>query len=175
MSDYTDFPEMMGGRVKTLHPKVHGALLGRAGTDDAVMREHGIAPIDVLAINLYPFAATIAKPGCGYDDAIENIDVGGPAMLRAAAKNHARVAVLVDPADYAGVLAEIAAGGVGEATRRRLAAKAFGHTAAYDALVSDGEHPHGVCGFCGERIDPDLGCRCAATEALIYDALERGE
>jgi phosphoribosylaminoimidazolecarboxamide formyltransferase/IMP cyclohydrolase len=132
----TGFPEIMDGRVKTLHPKVHGALLGRAGTDDAVMREHGIAPIDVLAINLYPFAATIAKPGCGYDDAIENIDVGGPAMLRAAAKNHARVAVLVDPADYAGVLAEIAAGGVGEATRRRLAAKAFGHTAAYDALVA---------------------------------------
>ena len=132
----TGFPEIMDGRVKTLHPKVHGALLGRAGTDDGVMREHGIAPIDVAVINLYPFAETIAKPGCTYDEAIENIDVGGPAMLRAAAKNHARVAVLVDPADYAGVLAELAAGGVGEATRRRLAAKAFGHTAAYDALVS---------------------------------------
>jgi phosphoribosylaminoimidazolecarboxamide formyltransferase/IMP cyclohydrolase len=126
----------MDGRVKTLHPKVHGALLGRAGTDDAVMREQGIAPIEVLAINLYPFAATIAKPGCSYDEAIENIDVGGPAMLRAGAKNHARVTVLVDPADYAGVLGELAAGTVGEATRRRLAAKAFGHTAAYDALVA---------------------------------------
>jgi phosphoribosylaminoimidazolecarboxamide formyltransferase/IMP cyclohydrolase len=100
------------------------------------MRAQGIAPIDVLAINLYPFAETIARPGCSYDDAIENIDVGGPAMLRAAAKNHARVTVLVDPADYAGVLAELAAGPVGEATRRRLAAKTFGHTAAYDALVA---------------------------------------
>jgi phosphoribosylaminoimidazolecarboxamide formyltransferase/IMP cyclohydrolase len=126
----TGFPEIMDGRVKTLHPKVHGALLGRAGTDDAVMRAQGIAPIDVLAINLYPFAETIARPGCSYDDAIENIDVGGPAMLRAAAKNHARVTVLVDPADYAGVLAELAAGPVGEATRRRLAAKTFGRTAA---------------------------------------------
>jgi len=132
----TGFPEIMDGRVKTLHPKVHGALLGRAGTDDAVMREQGIAPIDVVVINLYPFAETIAKPGCAYEDAIENIDVGGPAMLRAAAKNHARVAVLVDPTDYAGVLVELTAGSVSEATRRRLAAKAFGHTAQYDALVS---------------------------------------
>jgi phosphoribosylaminoimidazolecarboxamide formyltransferase/IMP cyclohydrolase len=132
----TGFPEIMDGRVKTLHPKVHGALLGRTGVDDAVMRTEGIAPIDVLVINLYPFAETIAKPGCRYENAIENIDVGGPAMLRAAAKNHARVAVLVDPADYAGALAELRAGGVGEATRRRLAAKAFGHTAAYDSLVS---------------------------------------
>ncbi|HEU4517739.1 MAG TPA: bifunctional phosphoribosylaminoimidazolecarboxamide formyltransferase/IMP cyclohydrolase, partial [Steroidobacteraceae bacterium] len=121
---------------QTLHPKVHGALLGRAGIDDAVMREQGIERIDVLVINLYPFAETIARPDCPYEDAIENIDVGGPAMLRAAAKNHARVTVLVDPADYADALAELRAGGVGEATRRRLAAKAFGHTAQYDALVS---------------------------------------
>jgi len=126
----------MDGRVKTLHPKVHGALLGRAGTDDAVMREQGIAPIDLLVINLYPFARTIAEPGCRYEDAIENIDVGGPAMLRAAAKNHERVTVIVDPADYAATLAELRAGGVSDATRRRLAAKAFGHTAQYDALVS---------------------------------------
>ena len=126
----------MDGRVKTLHPKVHGALLGRAGTDDAVMREQGIAPIELLVINLYPFARTIAQPDCRYENAIENIDVGGPAMLRAAAKNHERVTVLVDPADYAGTLAELRAGGVAEATRRRLAAKAFGHTAQYDALVS---------------------------------------
>jgi phosphoribosylaminoimidazolecarboxamide formyltransferase/IMP cyclohydrolase len=136
VASLTGFPEIMDGRVKTLHPKVHGALLGRAGVDDAVMREHDIAPIDLLVINLYPFAETVAKPGCRYEDAIENIDVGGPAMLRAAAKNHARVAVLVDPADYAGALAELSAGGIGEASRRRLAAKAFGHTAAYDALVS---------------------------------------
>jgi phosphoribosylaminoimidazolecarboxamide formyltransferase/IMP cyclohydrolase len=132
----TGFPEIMDGRVKTLHPKVHGALLGRAGVDDAVMREQGIAPIDVLVINLYPFAATIARPGCSFDEAIENIDVGGPAMLRAAAKNHARVTVLVDPADYPAALAELRAGGTAEATRRRLAAKAFGHTAGYDALVA---------------------------------------
>ncbi len=136
VASLTGFPEIMDGRVKTLHPKVHGALLGRTGTDDAVMREHGIAPIDVLVINLYPFAATVAKPDCSYDEAIENIDVGGPAMLRAAAKNHARVTVLVDPADYAASLAELRTGGTGEATRRRLAAKAFGHTAEYDALVS---------------------------------------
>jgi phosphoribosylaminoimidazolecarboxamide formyltransferase/IMP cyclohydrolase len=136
VSSLTGFPEIMDGRVKTLHPKVHGALLGRAGTDDAVMREHGIEPVDVLVINLYPFAETVARPDCRYEDAIENIDVGGPAMLRAAAKNHARVAVLVDPADYAGALAELRAGGVREATRRRLAAKAFGHTAQYDAIVS---------------------------------------
>jgi phosphoribosylaminoimidazolecarboxamide formyltransferase/IMP cyclohydrolase len=132
----TGFPEIMDGRVKTLHPKVHGALLGRPGIDDAVMRTHGIAPIDILVVNLYPFAATIADPGCRYHDAIENIDVGGPAMLRAAAKNHARVTVLVDPADYAGAIAELAAGGVAESTRRRLAAKAFAHTAQYDAVVS---------------------------------------
>ncbi len=136
VSSLTGFPEIMDGRVKTLHPKVHGALLGRAGTDDAVMREQGIEPIDVLVINLYPFAETIARPDCRYEDAIENIDVGGPAMLRAAAKNHARVTVLVDPADYAGALAELRGGNVTEATRRRLAAKAFGHTAHYDALVS---------------------------------------
>jgi phosphoribosylaminoimidazolecarboxamide formyltransferase / IMP cyclohydrolase len=136
VAELTGFPEIMDGRVKTLHPKVHAALLGRAGIDDAVMREHGIAPIEVLVINLYPFAETIGRPVCRYEDAIENIDVGGPAMLRAGAKNHERVAVLVDPDDYAGLLAELRTGGAGEATRRRLAAKAFAHTAAYDALVS---------------------------------------
>ncbi len=132
----TGFPEIMDGRVKTLHPKVHGALLGRAGTDDAVMSEHGIRPIDVVVVNLYPFAATIARPECSHDDAIENIDIGGPAMLRAAAKNHARVTVLVDPADYPAALRECRAGGVLESTRRRLAAKAYAHTAHYDALVA---------------------------------------
>ena len=136
VAELTGFPEIMDGRVKTLHPKVHGALLGRAGVDDAVMRDQGIAPIDVVVVNLYPFAETIARTGCQYEDAIENIDVGGPAMLRAAAKNHERVTVLVDPADYAGVLAELRAGGVTEATRRRLAAKTYGHTAQYDAIVS---------------------------------------
>jgi phosphoribosylaminoimidazolecarboxamide formyltransferase/IMP cyclohydrolase len=132
----TGFPEIMDGRVKTLHPKVHGALLGRSGLDDAIMSEHGIRPIDLLVVNLYPFAATISRPDCSYADAVENIDVGGPAMLRAAAKNHERVTVLVDPADYRGVLDELRAGAVSGATRRRLATKAFAHTAQYDAMVS---------------------------------------
>ena len=138
VSSYTGFPEIMDGRVKTLHPRVHGGLLGRRGVDDAVMAEHGIEPIDLLVINLYPFAATIARPGCSYDDAVENIDIGGPAMLRAAAKNHAHVAVLVDPADYPAALDEIRdAGELSFATRQRLAAKAYGHTAAYDSMVAD--------------------------------------
>src|ERR1700733_14212399 len=95
VSEVTGFPEIMDGRVKTLHPKVHGGLLGRRGTDDKVMAEQGIPPIDLLVVNLYPFAATVARPGCSYADAIENIDIGGPAMLRAAAKNHADVTALV--------------------------------------------------------------------------------
>jgi phosphoribosylaminoimidazolecarboxamide formyltransferase/IMP cyclohydrolase len=115
---------------------VHGALLGRAGLDEDVMREHGIRPIDLLAVNLYPFAATVARPGCSYQDGVENIDIGGPAMLRAAAKNHARVTAVVDPADYAPLLAELGSGAATEATRRRLAAKAFAHTAQYDANVA---------------------------------------
>jgi phosphoribosylaminoimidazolecarboxamide formyltransferase / IMP cyclohydrolase len=137
VADYTGFPEIMDGRVKTLHPRVHGGLLGRRGTDDAIMRAHGIEAIDLLVVNLYPFAATIARPDCSYSEAIENIDVGGPAMLRAAAKNHADVTVLVDPADYAVVLAELeASGDTSIDTRSRLAAKAFAHTAEYDACVS---------------------------------------
>ncbi len=136
VSAETGFPEIMDGRVKTLHPKVHGALLGRKGVDDAVMREHGIRPVELLVVNLYPFAATVARPGCRYQDGVENIDIGGPAMLRAGAKNHERVAVVVDPADYAAVLAELGAGAVPEATRRRLAAKAYAHTAQYDAAVA---------------------------------------
>ncbi len=135
---HTGFPEIMDGRVKTLHPKIHGGLLGRRGTDDAVMAEHHIAPIDLLVVNLYPFAATIAKPGCTWAEAIENIDIGGPAMLRAAAKNHQDVTVVVDPADYGDVLAEIdATGGTSIDTRQRLAAKAFAHTAGYDTTVAD--------------------------------------
>ncbi len=137
VSSYTQFPELMDGRLKTLHPRVHGGLLGRRGTDDAVMREHGIEPIDLLVVNLYPFAATIARPDCSFDEAIENIDVGGPAMLRAAAKNHEDVTVLVDPADYATVLAEFEASGETSIdTRSMLAAKAFAHTAHYDAVIA---------------------------------------
>ncbi len=138
VAEHTGFPEIMDGRVKTLHPKIHGGLLGRRGTDEAVMAAHGIAPIDLLVVNLYPFAQTIARPDASYDEAIENIDVGGPAMLRAAAKNHASVAVLVDPADYDALLAELGAtGGTSFETRARLAAKAFAHTAGYDAVVAD--------------------------------------
>lgn len=137
VASYTGFPEIMDGRVKTLHPRIHGGLLGRRGTDDAVMAEHGIQPIDLVVINLYPFAATIARPGCSYDEAIENIDIGGPAMVRAAAKNHRDVTVLVDPADYASVLSELdASGATSIDTRARLAAKAFAHTAAYDTMVA---------------------------------------
>ncbi len=137
VASYTGFPEMMGGRIKTLHPRVHGGLLGRRGTDDAVMQAHGIEPIDLLVVNLYPFAATIARPDCTYEDAVENIDIGGPAMLRAAAKNHADVTVLVDPADYVTVLSELdASGETSIDTRSRLAAKAFAHTAQYDTMIA---------------------------------------
>ena len=138
VSAVTGFPEIMDGRVKTLHPKIHGGLLGRRGTDDAVMAEHGIEPIDLLAVNLYPFAATVAKPGCSFEDAVENIDIGGPAMVRAAAKNHERLTVVVDPLDYGTVIAELDRGGgaVSQETRLRLATKAFAHTAQYDAAVA---------------------------------------
>ncbi|HTU58207.1 MAG TPA: bifunctional phosphoribosylaminoimidazolecarboxamide formyltransferase/IMP cyclohydrolase, partial [Polyangiales bacterium] len=138
VSSYTGFPEIMSGRVKTLHPKIHGGLLGRRGTDDAAMALHQIEPIDLLVVNLYPFAQTVARPDCRYSDAIENIDVGGPAMLRAAAKNHEFVAVVVDPADYPRILAELSEHG-GATTlgmRSRLAAKAFAHTARYDTMVA---------------------------------------
>jgi phosphoribosylaminoimidazolecarboxamide formyltransferase/IMP cyclohydrolase len=138
VADYTGFPEIMDGRVKTLHPRIHGGLLGRRGPDDEVMRTHGIDPIDLLIVNLYPFAATIARSDCRFSDAIENIDVGGPAMLRAAAKNHASVAVVVDPADYRALLEELAAnqGYTSTGLRQGLAAKAFAHTAQYDAMVA---------------------------------------
>ncbi len=137
VSAYTGAPELMDGRLKTLHPRVHGGLLGRRGADDDTMRAHGIEPIDLLVVNLYPFAATIARPDCSYAEAIENIDIGGPAMLRAAAKNHADVTALVDPADYVAVLAEIdASGQTSIDTRSRLAAKAFAHTARYDTTVA---------------------------------------
>ncbi len=136
VSSATGFPEIMDGRVKTLHPAIHGGLLARAGIDDAVMAEHGIAAIDLLVVNLYPFAATVAQADCGYDEAIENIDIGGPAMLRAAAKNHARVSVVVEPADYPALLAALRAGGTEPAQRRALAAKAYAHTSRYDGQIA---------------------------------------
>ena len=139
VSDYTGFPEMMDGRVKTLHPKIHGGLLGRRGTDDAVMQEHDIDGIDLVVVNLYPFEQTVSKPDCTLADAIENIDIGGPAMLRSAAKNHASVTVIVDVADYDVVLKEIKENNasVSDETRFRLAQKVFAHTANYDANVSN--------------------------------------
>ena len=136
VSEHTGFPEIMDGRVKTLHPKIHGGILGRRGQDDAVMAQHGIAPIDLVVINLYPFEQTVAKPGCTRDDAIENIDIGGPAMLRASAKNHAWVTVIVEPSDYALVLKELDAGGVTQSTREALALKTFAHTSRYDGAVA---------------------------------------
>ncbi len=137
VSEVTGFPEIMDGRVKTLHPKIHGGLLGRRDTDADTMHAHDIGPIDLLIVNLYPFEATIAKPDCTRDDAIENIDIGGPAMIRAAAKNHRFVAVVVDPHDYDTVTEELndKNGKLSEPTRKQLAKKAFGHTAAYDAAI----------------------------------------
>jgi phosphoribosylaminoimidazolecarboxamide formyltransferase/IMP cyclohydrolase len=138
VASVTGFPEMMDGRVKTLHPMIHGGLLGRRGIDDAVMLSHGIQPIDLLAVNLYPFAQTVARPGCTYADAIENIDIGGPAMVRAAAKNHESVVVAVDPSDYNVLLEQLRANNCSTSfeTRAQLAAKAYAHTARYDTMVS---------------------------------------
>ncbi|WP_437580539.1 bifunctional phosphoribosylaminoimidazolecarboxamide formyltransferase/IMP cyclohydrolase [Sorangium sp. So ce887] len=134
---YTGSPEVMDGRVKTLHPRVHGGILMRGAIDDDDLARLGGQPIDLVVCNLYPFEATVRKPGVTHPEIIENIDIGGPSMVRSAAKNHARVAVVVDPADYDAVLAEIdRAGEVSSSTRRRLATKAFAHTAAYDGMVS---------------------------------------
>ena len=139
VSDVTGFPEMMDGRVKTLHPIVHGGLLGRAGIDDAVMAQHGIAPIDLLVLNLYPFEKVSADPSSSMEDIVENIDIGGPAMLRSAAKNFARVAVATDPAQYAGIVGELQGndGALSAATRFRLSVAAFNRVAQYDACISD--------------------------------------
>ena len=147
VSELTGFPEIMDGRVKTLHPLVHGGLLGRRGVDDEVMHEHGVEPIDLLAVNLYPFERTIGRPDCRLGEAVENIDVGGPAMLRAAAKNHAAVAVVSDRDDYPRVIEEMRrhSGALSAETRFALAAKAFAHTARYDAAVAN---------FLGSMVDP---------------------
>jgi phosphoribosylaminoimidazolecarboxamide formyltransferase/IMP cyclohydrolase len=138
---YTGFPEMLDGRVKTLHPKVHGGILARRdlATHREALSEHGIPTIDLIVVNLYPFRETVAKPGCTLDDAIENIDIGGPAMVRSAAKNYAHVGIVVDPADYPPLLEELRANSttLSPATRFRLAQKAFSHTAAYDGAISN--------------------------------------
>jgi phosphoribosylaminoimidazolecarboxamide formyltransferase/IMP cyclohydrolase len=141
VADYTGYPEMLDGRLKTLHPKIHGGLLARRDLPEhmAAIKEAGTEPIDLVVVNLYPFRETIARPGCTFDEAIENIDIGGPTMVRAAAKNHAGVAVVTDPADYDAIIAEMEANGgaLAAATRLALAKKAFAHTAAYDAAIAN--------------------------------------
>ncbi len=139
VSDYTGFPEMMDGRVKTLHPKVHGGILGRRGQDDAVMADNDIRPIDLVVVNLYPFEQTVARPDCSLEDAIENIDIGGPTMVRSAAKNHAHVGIVTDAGDYARVLDDLNGNGgaLSDGLRFDLAIKAFEHTAAYDSAIAN--------------------------------------
>ncbi len=139
VASYTGFPEILNGRVKTLHPKIHGGLLGRRSVEAHVqqMNEQGIAPIDVVVVNLYPFESTIAKPGCTFEEAVENIDIGGPSMLRSAAKNHEDVLVVVDPQDYSIVLEALQSGTVSLSLRRELAKKVFLHTARYDSLIAN--------------------------------------
>lgn len=146
VSDHTGHPEIMAGRVKTLHPKIHGGILARRGIDEAVMDENNIAPIDLVVVNLYPFAATVAKEGCTLEDAIENIDIGGPTMVRAAAKNHKDVTIVVNASDYGRVLAEMSDndGSLNYQTRFDLAIKAFEHTAEYDGMIAN---------YFGARID----------------------
>ena len=136
VAEKTGFPEIMDGRVKTLHPVIHGGLLGRRGTDEAIMEKHGIEPIDLLVVNLYPFEQTIVREDATIDEAIENIDIGGPAMIRAASKNHDGVAVVVEPDDYDAVLADLKSDKLTLDTRRRLAAKAYAHTASYDTAIT---------------------------------------
>lgn len=140
VSEYTGFPEIMDGRVKTLHPKVHGALLGVRTNPEhmATMQKHGIIPIDMVVVNLYPFKKTIEKPGCTFEDAIENIDIGGPTMLRSAAKNFAGVSVVIDPADYEPIINEMKEnnGSVSEKTNLRLATKVYETTSNYDAMIT---------------------------------------
>lgn len=139
VSDYTGFPEMMDGRVKTLHPKVHGGILGRRGIDDEIMQQHDIAPIDMVVVNLYPFAQTVAKPDCSLEDAVENIDIGGPTMVRSAAKNHKDVAIVVNSNDYDKIIEEMDnhQNELNLSTRFDLAIKAFEHTAAYDGMIAN--------------------------------------
>jgi len=140
VSEHTGFPEMMDGRLKTLHPKVHGGLLGRRDnpSDQEDMKKHGILPIDMVVVNLYPFEATVAKPDVTFEDAIENIDIGGPTMLRSSAKNHRDVAVVVDPGDYGAIIKELGESGgeLSYKTRFALALKVFEHTSKYDTAIA---------------------------------------
>ncbi|MCO5119898.1 MAG: bifunctional phosphoribosylaminoimidazolecarboxamide formyltransferase/IMP cyclohydrolase [Burkholderiaceae bacterium] len=159
VSDHTGFPEMLDGRVKTLHPKIHGGLLARRDLPAhmAALAEHGIDRIDLLVVNLYPFSATVARPDCSFEDAIENIDIGGPTMLRAAAKNFGGVATVVDPADYDEIAAAVRGpGGIDAGRRLALAKKVFAHTAAYDAAITNYLTARDDEGDGGTRILPDV-------------------
>ncbi len=171
VSDYTGFPEMMDGRVKTLHPKIHGGILGRRGIDDDVMSTHSINPIDMVVVNLYPFEATIAKPDCDLPMAIENIDIGGPTMVRSAAKNHKDVAIVVNAPDYDSVLAEMngAEGALSLNTRFDLAVKAFEHTAAYDGMIAN------YLGTKTEDNESDLFPRTFNTQFIKAQDMRYGE
>ncbi len=171
VADYTGFPEMMDGRVKTLHPKIHGGILGRRGQDDSVMSEHGIRPIDLVVVNLYPFATTVANPDVTKVDAIENIDIGGPTMVRSAAKNHDHVAIVTNPNDYTAILAELKeTGSLSQKTRFNLAVKAFEHTAHYDGMIAN---------FLGNRLQgfdtPDTFPRTFNTQLHKVQDLRYGE
>lgn len=163
VSSHTGSPEILGGRVKTLHPRIHGGLLGRRGRADDIrqMQEQGIEPIDVVVVNLYPFESTIAKPDCTFEDAIENIDIGGPSMLRSAAKNHEDVVVVVDPGDYGRVLEALQAGTVPLSLRRELARKVYQHTSRYDGLIAN------YLGRQGETAD-----KFPASLSLTYERAE---
>ena len=163
VSDFTGFPEIMGGRVKTLHPRVHAGILARAGIDDDTARDHDLPPIDLVVVNLYPFAETAARPNCSLDEAIENIDIGGPAMLRAAAKNHARVTVVCNPGDYRGVTETLPAGPDAGA-RLALATTAFAHTANYDGQISQWLSRRGEEG----RLPPKLNLSLDRVQTLRY-------
>ncbi|RKR06425.1 phosphoribosylaminoimidazolecarboxamide formyltransferase/IMP cyclohydrolase [Kushneria sinocarnis] len=168
VSDHTGFPEIMDGRVKTLHPRIHGGILGRRGEDDAVMSEHDIPPIDMVVVNLYPFEATVARPGCSLEEAIENIDIGGPTMVRACAKNHAHTTVVVDAADHARVLEsmEAHAGSVDATLRFDLAVRAFEHTAGYDAAIAR---------YLGRRVEEDDMPRTWSTQYYKRQSMRYGE
>ncbi|GAB3046571.1 bifunctional phosphoribosylaminoimidazolecarboxamide formyltransferase/IMP cyclohydrolase [Acinetobacter apis] len=172
VSDHTGFPEMMDGRVKTLHPKIHGGILARRGIDEDVMQAHQIAAIDLVVVNLYPFAQTVAKPDCTLEDAIENIDIGGPTMVRAAAKNHASVGIIVNASDYDAVIDEIKTQhSLSHATRFDLAVKAFEHTAQYDGMIAS---------YLGARVgkaqdDADTFPRTFNTQLIKAQDLRYGE
>ncbi|MEW6304010.1 MAG: bifunctional phosphoribosylaminoimidazolecarboxamide formyltransferase/IMP cyclohydrolase [Verrucomicrobiota bacterium] len=169
LSDYTGFPEMLDGRVKTLHPKVHGGLLYIRGnaTHEGAVKQHGIQPIDLVVVNLYPFEQTVAKPNVSLHDAIENIDIGGPSMLRSAAKNHDSVTVVTDPADYVEVANQIkASGNTTLEMRRKLAAKVFARTAAYDGAIA--AHLAKEFGGASAELPNELTVRAPKAQALRY-------